>query len=128
MVRLQLQLELVLPRESLIPKSALAVLSPIEHRFARLCRMVLDSCRPPIPGGPTAGRSRIFSPGTGSFRTGPLSKAVIQEYRAELDLLGFAASTINVRLAALNEACRLRTPFGRCTAQRVDKVQSCSCV
>jgi site-specific recombinase XerD len=34
---------------------------------------------------------------------GPLSKAVVQQYRAELDLRGLAASTINVRLAAIKK-------------------------
>jgi integrase len=34
---------------------------------------------------------------------GPLSKAVVQQYRATLDLQGLAASTINVRLAAIKK-------------------------
>ena len=34
---------------------------------------------------------------------GPLSKAVVQSYRAELDRLGLASSTINVRLAAIRK-------------------------
>src|SRR6185369_6082697 len=37
------------------------------------------------------------------FPRGPLAKAVVQEYRAELNLSGLAASTFNVRLAAIKK-------------------------
>ena len=37
---------------------------------------------------------------------GPLRRAVVQEYRAQLETLGLASSTINVRLAAMRKLAR----------------------
>ena len=48
-------------------------------------------------------RSIPFTPGTGPRSTGPFSRAVVQQYRAALELEHRSPSTINVQLAALRK-------------------------
>jgi site-specific recombinase XerD len=84
-------------------ESALAVVSYIEDGFARLRGLVLDSVTSPHSRRAYARALDDFLGWYLQFPRGPLSKAVVQEYRAELDLSGLAASTINVRLAAIKK-------------------------
>jgi integrase len=86
-----------------VAESALAVLSHIEDGLARLRGLVLDSVTSPHSRRAYARALDDFLGWYLQFPRGPLSKAVVQEYRAELDLAGLAASTINVRLAAIKK-------------------------
>lgn len=87
-------------------ESALALLPPIHKEDdgrVRLHALVLDSVASPHSRRAYAKALDNFLGWYGQFPRGPLSKAVVQEYRAELDLAGLAASTINVRLAAIKK-------------------------
>jgi integrase len=88
-----------------VADSAVAVVPPIkeEEGLARLRGLVLDSVLSPHSRRAYARALDDFLGWYLQFSRSPLSKAVVQEYRAELDLSGLAASTINVRLAAIKK-------------------------
>jgi integrase len=80
-----------------------AALIPAGHRLESLRRLVLDSVS-------SAHSRRAYGKAIDDFLAwyaaaprGPFSKALLQEYRSQLETRGLAPSTINVRLAALRK-------------------------
>ena len=74
-----------------------------EDQLARLRGLVLDSVQSPHSRRAYAKALDDFLSWYLKVPRGPLSKALVQNYRAELDRLGLASSTINVRLAAIRK-------------------------
>jgi site-specific recombinase XerD len=75
----------------------------IAGEYERLESLVLDAVHSPHTRRAYKRALRTFVEWYGSARPGPLSKAVLQQYRAQLEAAGKAGSTINQHLAALRK-------------------------
>ena len=88
------------PEVSLVP-----IVEPVDD-LARLKALVLDSVSSPYSRPPYDKALDDFLSWYHQASRGPFRKAVVQEYRAKLEADGLAASTINVRLAAIRKLAR----------------------
>jgi len=79
------------------------LIAHVHDPLARLRGLVLDSVLSPHSRRAYAKALDDFLSWYLETPRGPLSKAVVQSYRAEFDRLGLASSTINVRLAAIRK-------------------------
>lgn len=82
---------------------AVVLIAQPKEGLARLRGLVLDSVPSPHSRRAYAKALDDFLSWYLQFPRGPLSKALVQAYRSELDRLGLASSTINVRLAAIRK-------------------------
>jgi site-specific recombinase XerC len=82
---------------------AVALLPEPRHPLEPLRQLVVNSVRSPHSRRAYGKALDGFFAWYAEFPRAPFSKAVVAEYRTKLELDGLAASTINVRLAALRK-------------------------